>query len=545
MNATDLSAVAYPTLTEAEIDTIDDVATICNFPDGATLFAAGDTDFKFFVVKQGAVAIVEDTSGAERELTVHHAGEFTGDIAMLTGRPAVATAVARGTCEVYVVTAEELRHIVSADPTLGEKLLRAFIARRRLLEASGFVGVQVLGSRYSADTTRIREFLSKNRVPFTWVDVEQRADLADLLKHFAVTPRELPLVVCPSNTVLRQPTNQELGECLGIKQPLEHSVYDLVIIGAGPAGLAAAVYGASEGLDTAVLEQFAPGGQASSSSKIENYMGFPMGLSGSELAERAMVQAQKFGAVLTSPVRVVGMQLSAGYPLVQLDDGSEVLARCVLIATGAAYRRLDIDRCREFEDRGVHYAATLVEAQMCDESEVVVVGGGNSAGQAAIFLSDHARAVRLVVRGDSLAASMSSYLLARIEQTDNIQVCLHTEVSAMDGDEHLETVTLHDTASDAEEQVAVGALFVFIGADPHTDWLPKEIVTDEHGFIVTGQELQERGVWRLERAPYMLETSQPGIFAAGDVRASSVKRVASAVGEGSMAVAFVHRYLRG
>ena len=545
MSKTDLEAIAFPRLSDKQLDAIDDVATLCAFPDGAALFEAGDTDFRFFVVRQGAVEIVESTSGRQRRVTIHHEREFTGDIDMLTGRSTVVSAIAHGNCEVYMITAEELRRIIKDQPTIGDMLLRAFLARRRLLMASGFIGVQVIGSRYSVDTNRIRDFLSKNRVPFTWIEIENDPRVDQLIQRFHIQPADLPMVICANDAVLRNPSNRELGECLHIKQPLQNVVYDLAIIGGGPAGLAAAVYGSSEGLNTVVLEKLAPGGQAGSSSKIENYMGFPTGLSGNELASRAVLQAQKFGAVLTAPVEVVHMDVSQAYPLIKSDDGETVVARCVLIATGAAYRKLNVPNSERFEGQGVHYGATLVEAQTCAEQRVIVVGGGNSAGQAAVFLAAKAHEVFLLIRGGDLLKSMSAYLVSRIEQTHNIHVHTFTEICAMHGAEYLEQVTLCNNQTNESTTIEVHGVFIFIGAVPHTTWLPPGIATDGKGFIVTGPSIPAAAGWPLQRSPFLLETSCPGIFAAGDVRAESIKRVASAVGEGSMAVHFVHRFLSG
>ena len=535
--------IAFPRLAEAQIAALAGFATPRRFRDGETLFRAGEQGFGFFVVRSGQVEIVESSSGASRTVTVHQPGEFTGDVDMLTGRRTVVSAVARGDTDVLELSDAEIRRVLAERPTIGEIILQAFIARRELLVESGFEGLRVIGSGASRDTFRVRDFLARNQVPFTWIDLDADPQVGELLRRFGVGEADTPVVAYGTRPLLRNPSTGELAEAIGLKPHLARDVYDLVVVGAGPAGLAAAVYGASEGLSTVVLDGTAPGGQAGASSKIENYLGFPTGISGAELAARATLQAQKFGTRFSTPSRVVALTCQDEHPVVRLDDGECVAARCVLIATGADYRRLDVPGRERFDGLGVYYAATQTELVTCAGSDVVVVGGGNSAGQAAMFLSEHTRRVLLLLRGGDLRSTMSSYLADRIEETDNVEVLRHTEVRAMHGNDRLQTVEILDTHAGQSRVVATPALFTFIGAVPRTGWLPDEVRTDDKGFIQTGRAAAGAPGWKAQRAPFLLETSHAGVFAAGDVRLGSVKRVASAVGEGAMAVTFVHEYL--
>jgi thioredoxin reductase (NADPH) len=397
-------------------------------------------------------------------------------------------------------------------------------------------------------TVGAREFgcfvVNKNRMLFTWLDVETDPDVDRLLKQFGVAEAETPVVACGRKLLLRNPSNRELADAIGIHRPLDQKLYDLVVVGAGPAGLAAAVYAASEGLRTVMLERTAPGGQAGSSMRIENYLGFPTGLTGSELADRALLQANKFGAGLSVPTPVTRLEFEQTYPIVHVDGGESITTKCLLIATGVDYRRLGVEACEKFEGRGVYYAATPAEAQLCQGAEVLVVGGGNSAGQAAVFLAEHARRVLLLIRGDDLYKNMSSYLARRIEQTPNIELLRNSTVRRMEGDDHLGAVAIHNSQTGLERTVETPAVFSFIGAVPRTDWLPPEIERDAKGFVRTGLELAGSPYWTDRRSPFLLETSHAGVFAAGDVRSGSAKRVASAVGEGAMAVMLVHEYLK-
>jgi thioredoxin reductase (NADPH) len=543
----DLLSIAFPTLDEAQVARLSGCAAalprVCE--DGQTLFTVGDRDQNFFVVKSGEVEIVDHSGDEPRRLTVHRRGQFTGEVSQLTGAPAVATAVARGRCEVYEISGEGLRSVLNLCPDLSDVILQAFIARRQLLHQSPtFIGLRVIGSRFSPDTLRVRDFLARNRVLFTWVDVETNPQVDRLLREFGVTEADTPVVACAHLLMLRNPSNRQLADAVGIHRPLEQEIYDLAVVGAGPAGLAAAVYGASEGLRTVVLEQTAPGGQAGSSMRIENYLGFPTGLTGSELAGRAVLQANKFGARLSVSTPVTRLEFHQAYPVLCLEDGETVAAKCLLIATGAEYRRLEAEGGPRYEGTGVYYAATPNEAQLCRGAQVVLVGGGNSAGQAAVFLAGQARTVWLVLRGDDLYRSMSSYLARRIEQTANIEVLRNTQVRRMRGDGHLAAVDVVDSKTGEQRTLPTPALFSFIGAVPRTDWLPPEVERDARGFVRTGPALASSPYWTARRQPFLLETSRPGVFAAGDVRSGSVKRVASAVGEGAMAVQLVHEYLK-
>lgn len=542
-----LLAIAFPTLDEAQVTDLGRCtsATPKLYRDGETLFAVGERNFKFHVVMSGEVEIIDYSGEVPNTVTVHRKGGFTGDISHLTGNPAVVSAVARGDCEVYEISGDALRQVLNQCPALSDIILQAFIARRQLLHKSpAFTGLRVIGSRYSPDTFRVRDFLAKNRVLFTWTDLETDPQVDGLLKRFGVTEVDTPVVACSSMLLLRNPSNRDLAERIGIRHPLEQTVYDLVVVGAGPAGLAAAVYGASEGLRTAVLERNAPGGQAGASMRIENYLGFPTGVTGSELTDRAILQANKFGARMSVPTPVTRLMFDQAYSIVQLDGEEAITAKCLLIATGVDYRRLGVEGEEEFVGRGVYNAATPTEVQMCRGARVAIVGGGNSAGQAAIFLAGHASHVLLLIRGDDLRKGMSSYLVRRIEQTANIEVLSNTTIRRMRGDGHLSSIDLANSKTGEERAAETAAVFTFVGAVPRTDWLPTEIERDAKGFIRTGAALAQSPHWTSRRQPFLLETSRPGVFAAGDVRSDSIKRVASAVGEGAMAVLFVHEYLK-
>jgi thioredoxin reductase (NADPH) len=539
-----LHSVAFPVLDDIQIAQLVNCTTVAPklYRDGETLISLGERDVKFFIVKSGEIEIIDHSSGERKVIAVHSAGEFTGDTSHLTGAPTIFTAVAKGDTEVFEVSGEALRQLLNQCPGLSDVILGAFIARRQLLrDSSDFTGLRLIGSRYSTDTFRVRDFLAKNRVLFTWMDLETDPEVDQLLRRFGVTEHDTPVVAGP-RMLLRNPTNQRLADEIGLHQSLDHALYDLLVVGAGPAGLAAAVYGASEGLRTGVLDCFAPGGQAGSSMRIENYLGFPTGLTGAELTDRATLQANKFGAHLSIPSPASRLRFENGYAVIET-NGDSITAKSLLIATGAQYRRLDVEGFEKFEGTGVYYAATPAEALICRGCPVIVLGGGNSAGQAAVFLSQYAHKVIVIIRGDDLNKSMSSYLVHRIEQTHNIELLCNTTIEQMLGDVHLTGIEIVDNASGERKSIETPAVFSFIGASPRTEWLPPEIERDAKGFVRTGPSLAKSPHWTASRQPFLLETSHPGVFAAGDVRSGSVKRVASAVGEGAMSVQFVHEYL--
>ncbi|MBV8553901.1 MAG: FAD-dependent oxidoreductase [Acidobacteriaceae bacterium] len=541
-----LHSIAFPVLDSDQIAQIANCTTVVSkhCRDGETLVAVGDRSFKFFIVKSGEIEILDYSGDVPKTIATHRRGEFTGDISHLTGTPAVFTATVRGDCEVFEISGEALRHVLNQCPGLGDVILQAFVARRQLLrESPNFIGLRVIGSRYSADTFRVRDFLARNRMLFTWTDLETDPQVDRLLKDFGVTEADTPVVACAHMLLLRNPSNERLADAVGIHQALEHTVFDLLVVGAGPAGLAAAVYGASEGLKTAVLDCSAPGGQAGSSMRIENYLGFPTGLTGAELTDRATLQANKFGAHLSIPTAATRLSFENGYASLYAGGTEPITAKCLLIATGAQYRKLEVEGVDRFEGRGVYYAATPAEALFCRGCPAIVVGSGNSAGQAAVFLAGHASRVLLLIRGDDLNKNMSSYLVNRIEQTANIELLCNTTIWQMVGNSHLEAIEIVSCAR-ARRTVETPAVFSFIGATPRTEWLPPEIERDSKGFVQTGAAVARSPHWGAARAPFLLETSCRGVFAAGDVRSGSVKRVASAVGEGAMAVQFVHEYLK-
>jgi len=537
--------VAFPTLDNAEITAIEAFGSRRSASVGEYLYREGDASYDFYVVVSGAVEIAVQADGEERIVARHGPGGFLGELNMLSGQRVYVSARVVEPGEVIVVPAAALRQVFAARPGLSDTILAAFIARRAKLLRDAATAIRVVGSRFSPDSLRLREFLARNRIPHEFMDADRDVHVERLLREVGVEPLDLPVVIV-SGSVLRHPTPGELAAYLGLSLDAgSQRRFDLVVIGGGPAGLAAGVYGASEGLDTLVVEMVAVGGQAGASSRIENYLGFPTGISGADLTQRAVVQAEKFGAHLTSPCTATGLREAAGYLVVPLSDGTEVTGRAVIVASGARYRRLDAARLEEFEGNGVYYAATEIEARLCAGSPVVVVGGGNSAGQAALFLAEACSEVSIVIRGPDLGKSMSRYLVDRIKANPRIAVRIHTEIEGLEGDQTLTAVRLQ--AASGNIVLPCVALFSFIGAEPASGWLSGCAVLDERGFVLTDRSLGAERLdarWEgLGRVPLPFETSHPGLFAVGDVRAGSIKRVAAAVGDGSAAVRSVHEYL--
>jgi len=516
---------------------------------GDVLIEAGDRSVPFFVVTRGTVEIVRMGGGtaADELIVEHHSGEFTGETNMLSGRPSLVRARATEPGEVIELDRAQLMSVVQNDSELSDILMRAFILRRVELIAHGFGDAVLLGSNHCGGTLRIREFLSRNGHPLRFVDLDAEADVQQLLDRFHVGLGDVPVLIGRGGLVLKNPSNQEIARALGFNPTLDElALRDVVIAGAGPSGLAAAVYGASEGLDVLVLESNAPGGQAGSSSKIENYLGFPTGVSGEELTGRAFTQAEKFAATFQI-ARSAGRVACERRPyLVMTEDGARVPTRTIIIATGAEYRKLEIENRARFEGAGIYYLATAMEAQLCKGEEVIVVGGGNSAGQAAVFLSNFASHVHVLCRS-MLSDTMSRYLENRLGTLPNVTIHARTEIAALSGGTRLEEVRWADKTGRSETH-AIRHVFTMTGARPCSAWLQGCVVLDANGFIKTGPDLTREDLdasgWPLARPPYLLETSLPGVFAVGDVRSGSMKRVASAVGEGSTAVSFVHRILK-
>jgi thioredoxin reductase (NADPH) len=543
------AASVFPTLKPAQIERLAAQGDVRQVQPGEVLAEAGEKGAPLFVIKTGQVEVVQPSGATEKPVALFLPGQFTGEISILSGRPILVRVRAKEAGEVIEIDREHLLQVVQADSELSEIFMRAFILRRVELILQEVGDVVVLGSDHSPGTLRIREFLGRNGHPYSYIDLDRDAGVQDLLDHFHVAVKDVPVVICRGDMVLRNPTNELIAEGLGFNEAIDQTaVRDVVIVGAGPAGLAAAVYAASEGLDVLVLETNSPGGQAGSSSKIENYLGFPEGISGQELASRAYTQAQKFGAqvMITKGAKMFKCDLKPY--AIEIDQGSLVQARSVIIATGAQYRKLPIENLSQFEGSGVYYAATYIESQLCGGEEVIVVGGGNSAGQAAVFLAQTVKRVHLLVRSKELAKSMSRYLIRRIEETPAIVLRLQTEITALTGGDHLERVRWRHSKTNTVETHEVRHVFVMTGATPNTQWLGGCVALDAKGFIKTGLDLSKEDLvaanWPLLRSPHLLETSLPGVFAVGDVRSGSVKRVSAAVGEGSIAIAFVHQVLQ-
>ena len=517
---------------------------------GEVLIEQGDSAVPFFVVVSGEIEIVRPSGRVETLIIVHGPGQFIGEVNMISGRRAMYRARVIKSGKVIQLNRQNMMALIQSDAEIGEILIRAFILRRAELLAAGVGDVVLIGSIYSPSTHRIKEFLMRNGHPYSYIDLERDPDVQNLLDSFHIDTKEIPVLICQGKFVLKNPSNQQIADCLGFNESIDHThVRDLVIIGAGPSGLAAAVYGASEGLDVLVIETGSPGGQAGSSSKIENYLGFPTGISGQELAARAYNQAQKFGAqiLISKSTRLICDRKS--YYIVGAESGTQIPARTIVIATGAEYRRPpQLKNLSQFEGVGVYYGATFMESQLCTGEEVIVVGGGNSAGQAAVFLAGTTKRVHMLIRSEGLAKSMSRYLIRRIEETPNIILRPYTEIIELIGDNHLQSVRWQNSKTGHIEEHNINHVFVMTGADPNTSWLDGCVVLDNKGFIKTGSDLSTEELnavaWPLARQPYLLETSLPGVFAVGDVRGGSIKRVASAVGEGSIVISFVHHVLQ-
>jgi thioredoxin reductase (NADPH) len=538
----------FPKLTPAQISRIAAHGRVRLIKSSEVLIEQGDASVPFYVVISGEVEIVRPFGAHETLVTVHGSGEFTGEVNMLSGRRSLVRARVIKPGKVIELDHQQMLALVQTDAELSDILMRAFILRRVELISAGVGDIVLVGSGYSAGTLRIKEFLIRNGHPYSYIDLERDPDVQNLLDTFQITATEIPVLICRGQLALHNPTNQEIADCLGFNESVDQTqVRDLVVIGAGPSGLAAAVYGASEGLDVLVLETGSPGGQAGSSSRIENYLGFPTGISGQELASRAYLQAQKFGAHMLV-AKATRLSCDRKPYVIKLENGALISTRTVLIATGVQYRKLPLENLSRFEGAGIYYGATFVEAQLCGGEEVIVVGGGNSAGQAAIFLAQTAKRVHMLVRSTGLAASMSRYLIRRIENSPTIILRPQTEIVDVEGGDHLDSVYWRNNQTGQTEKHEIRHIFVMTGADPNTGWLDGCVTLDSKGFINSGLDLLPENLsaagWPLARQPYLLETSLPGVFAVGDVRCGSIKRVASAVGEGSIAISFVHKVLQ-
>lgn len=544
----DRRAQMYPLLSDTQIRELTPSGREQSFARGEFLWDVGDRGAGFYIVLDGELEIVRrDAFGDDTVLVVHRRGSFAGETTLLSGRAAMVAGRAGTDLSVLAISVERLRELMVIHAQLGEIIMRSFILRRVRMISEGVSDLLLVGSRHSADTLHLQEFLTRNGHPYTFFDLEGAGDVCAMLSRFDVPCDETPLVITSKGEPLRNPSLRTLASRLGLSLSLDlQAVHDLAVVGAGPAGLAAAVYAASEGLDVIVLDPVAPGGQAGTSSKIENYLGFPTGISGQALAGRAFMQAQKFGAQIEIPARLTRLHCGNPFHELELDNGERIRSRTVVIASGARYRKPALPRLEAFEGAGIYYGATYLESQLCREQEVAIVGGGNSAGQAAVFLAESAEKVYVLVRSEGLAASMSQYLIRRIETTKNIELLTLSEIVELEGTSHLEGIRWRHRKTLAETARPVKHLFIFIGAAPNTEFISNAVATDANGFICTGAEVTRPGseqLWTLARPPFPLETSCPGIFAVGDVRASSTKRVASAVGEGSTVVQFVHLVL--
>jgi thioredoxin reductase (NADPH) len=536
-----------PILTASQIDRVRAFAKPRLVVAGEVLYDPNDDTPPVFVVISGEIKILAIGGGEERTVTKYSAGQFSGELLMISGRRSIYRCQVTETGDLLELSARDLRTLIGKDAELSDVFMKAFLARRLSLRDAGSGNVVVLGSRYSANTLALREFLTRDGHPFTYFDLDTDPVAQDLLDRFGVSTEDIPVVICNNVLVLRNPTPNEVAESLGFNCNIDDSqVRDVIVVGAGPAGLAAAVYAASEGLDVLVVEKGAPGGQAGSSSKIENYLGFPTGLSGHELADRAIAQSEKFGAQIMVANPVKRLNCDQRPYRVTLNDGQEIPARSIVLATGAQYNKPSLPNLDIYAGRGIYYNATFMEAQLCGGEEVIVIGGGNSAGQAAVFLAQKTAGVRMLVRSKSVADTMSRYLIQRIEENPLIEMHHSSELTSLEGEGHLEQVSWIDKESGKSSTFPIRHMFVMAGASPETSWLAGCLALDNKGFVLTGRDLETATppvAWPLSRPPYMLETSLPGVFVVGDARSGNVKRVASAVGEGSIVVHMVHRAL--
>ncbi|PYO91100.1 MAG: pyridine nucleotide-disulfide oxidoreductase [Gemmatimonadetes bacterium] len=544
------AAEAFPRLTPAQIARIEPHGRHRKVEPGEIVGEAGQLVTHIFVVVSGRLDLVRPPRWVGEDVPTFGAGMFTGERSILAGGRFLARIQASTPCDVIEVPREELLQLIQTDSELSDIFLRAFILRRLQLIDQGLGDVLLLGSNHCQGSLHIREFLTRNGHPYKFVDLDTDADSQAMLDQFQVKAGDVPVVICRGTLVLRNPTIQQVADCLGLNPKIDRTaVCDLVIIGAGPAGLGAAVYAASEGLNVVMIEGNAPGGQAGTSSRIENYLGFPLGISGQELAARAYDQAQKFGAKILIARKVARLDCSTKPYRVQCSEatGDPLLTRAIIIASGVEYRRLAVENLSRFDGAGVYYAATRMEAQLCADEEIAVVGGANSAGQAAMFLAETAKRVHMLIRGDGLAQTMSRYLISRIEAHPAIELHTRTEIVGLEGNGHLEQIAWRTGRGGAVEKQKIRHVFTMTGAEPSTKWLAGCLALDAKGFIKTGAALTADDLatakWPLRRPPYLLETSLPGVLAVGDVRSGSTKRVASAVGEGSIAVASVHQIL--
>lgn len=549
INTPDRQAQAFPILTSAQIARIQPYGNVRSVQAGEVLFEPGESGMPCFVVLSGKLDIATPGLGGEHVFVTYGPGQFSGELVMISGARAISRGRVTEPGEFLELSAEAFRTLIAKDAELSDIFMRAFLVRRVALISEGLGNVVIVGSKHSSNTLRLREFLSRNGHPHGYVDLDSDKDSQELLDRFDIKLEDIPVVICSGTKVLRNPTNQRLAECLGFTGRTDQShIHDVAIVGAGPAGLAAAVYAASEGLDAVVIESEFPGGQAGASSKIENYIGFPMGISGQELAGRAVVQAEKFGALMMVGEKVAKLRCDEQPYQLTLENGRLIETRSIVIATGAQYNTPNVANLKQFEGQGIYYAATFMEAQLCTGEEVIVIGGGNSAGQAAAFLAETVRKVHMLVRGAELSSTMSRYLIQRIVENPVIELHYQTEIVALQGRSHLERVTWLNKAAGSESVQDIRHVFVMAGASPRTDWLRACLALDEQGFILTGRDLDpvlDRAPvkWPLTRPPQMLETTLPGVFAVGDIRSGNVKRVASAVGEGSISIHLVQRVL--